>query len=220
MSTADRLVELAARNDVELTGIPAFKQHVEAIQGQLIPEVSDEPLPDDLLFTEAVDVDEEDLDAIEQDKVDGTENLNRKYAPPSTRIADMTLSQKIRFAQIGNSAARAILVRDANRAVAYAAISAPGVGESEVARIAHSKEIADDILRFIGNKRDWVRNYEVKKALVFNPKTPMGVALKWLGHLREHDLRALSRSRNIQSNLKQAASQRVQKKQRGGGRKV
>ena len=53
MSTADRLVELCARNNVELTGIPAFRAHVQAIEGQLLFEPDDEPLPTDIAFAEA-----------------------------------------------------------------------------------------------------------------------------------------------------------------------
>ncbi|TNF61104.1 MAG: hypothetical protein EP303_06140 [Deltaproteobacteria bacterium] len=43
MSTADRLVELAARHGVELTGIPMFDELKKAIQGQLIPEPATRP---------------------------------------------------------------------------------------------------------------------------------------------------------------------------------
>src|SRR5262249_18265128 len=47
MSTADRLIELAVRNKIEL-GIPAFKEAAAAIMNELIPEPSGEPTFDDL----------------------------------------------------------------------------------------------------------------------------------------------------------------------------
>ncbi len=219
MSTADRLIELCARNGVELDGIPAFEQHVQAIQGQLIPEPSDEPLPSDLDFREALEADEDDTEAIEQDSADGTETLKEKFKPLWARIGAMTTSEKIRLATIGDAAARAVLVRDPNRLVSYAAISSPMTNEAEAARIANSKEVAEDILRYVGNKREWIRNYEVKKSLIFNPKTPLGIALRYLAHMRDNDLRNLSRSRNVPAPLKQAANQRIQQKQRGGGRR-
>ncbi|MEM9195098.1 MAG: hypothetical protein AAGF12_38355 [Myxococcota bacterium] len=211
MSTADRLVELAARNDVQLSGIAAFKEHVEAIKGQLIPEPSDEPLPGDELSKEALEEDEDDVEAIQRDKVDGKEELKKRFNSLRDKIAEMTMAEKIRFAQIGDAAARAILVRDPKRTVSFAAIR--NMNDSEAASVAHSKEISDDILRFIGNKKEWLRYYDVKRALVFNPKTPTGIALRFIGHLRENDLRALSRSRNIPSPIKTAATQRYQKKQ-------
>ena len=214
MSTADRLVELAARNGVELTGIPAFHAHVEAIQGMLIPEPTDEPLPSDLMFIAALAADADD-DAIERDRVDGTETLRDEFQPLSVKIADMNPAEKVRMAMIGNAAARTILVRDKNRTVAHAAISSPMMTETEATNIAHSKEVAEDILRYIGNKREWLRSYEIKRALVFNPKTPAGIALRFIGHMRDNDLKTLGRSRNVPAPIKTAATQRLQLKQKG-----
>lgn len=211
MSTADRLVELCARNGVELNAIPAFKEHVEAIQGQLIPEPTEEPLPSDSLFTEVLEA-SEDEDAIEIDKVDGSEELKEKFKPLSFRIREMSVSEKIRLAVVGDAAARSILVRDPNRLVSFAAISSPSMNESEAAGIAHSKEVGEDVLRYIANRKEWTRSYEVKRALLFNPKTPVGLSMKFLGHLRPNDMKTLSRSRGVPSALKTAAKHRLAKK--------
>src|SRR5690606_24243243 len=51
MSTADRLLELAVRNGLELS-IPAFKEAAQAIQNELVAEPSEEPTYDDMLFEE------------------------------------------------------------------------------------------------------------------------------------------------------------------------
>lgn len=213
MSTADRLVELAARNGVELTGIPAFKDHVAAIQGQLLPEPTEEPLPGDLLFQESLAADSDDPEAIERDKVDGSEEIKEKFKPLATRVADLTLSEKIRLAMIGNAAARALLVRDRNKQVSRAAISSPQMSTKEAIEIAHSRSVDEDILRFIGHKREWVRSGEIKRALVFNPKTPVGISLRFIGHLRTNDLKALTRSRNVASQIKAAAVQHLARRQ-------
>ncbi|HMR78558.1 MAG TPA: hypothetical protein PKD61_25805, partial [Polyangiaceae bacterium] len=55
MSTADRLLELAVRNNLELD-IPAFKEAATAIQHELVPEPTPEPTFDDLLFQETEQV--------------------------------------------------------------------------------------------------------------------------------------------------------------------
>ncbi len=212
MSTADRLVELAARNGVELEGVATFKAHVEAIQGELIiDEPTDEPLPDDLEFAEALEHDD-DGEPIETDKVDGTEEVKDSHKPLAQRIAAMSAPQKIRLCLIGNAAARAILVRDSNKMVALSAVSAPAVSEAEAARFAVSKQMSEDILRYIGNRRDWLGNYEVKRNLTFNPKTPTGISLRFLSHLRFNDLRALARSKNVPASLRTAAVQRINQK--------
>ena len=212
MSTVDRLVELAARNGVELSGVATFAAHVEAIKGVLIvDEPTDEPLPEDDDFRAAVALDD-DADAVEIDRVDGSEEVNSKHKPLATLIRDMNNAQKVRFTLVGNAAARAILVRDPLKLVALAAIGAPSVSDSEAARIAVSKEVDEGVLKFIGNKREWLSNYELKRNLVFNPKTPQGTSMKFLSHMRLNDLRALARSKNVPIALRTAANNRLKKK--------
>lgn len=211
MSTVDRLVELAARHGVELDGVHTYQAHVEAIRGQLIPEPSEEPLPGDGMFVEALAADG-DAEAFERDAVEGTEEVRDEFLPLSLRISQMTLQEKLRLTLVGNAAARALLVRDSNRLVSMAAISSPMMTEAEAAGVANSRQIGEDVLRFIGNKREWLGNYEVKKALVFNPKTPVGVSMKFLSHLHTGDMRLLARSRGVPAALKTAAAQRVAKK--------
>ncbi|MFK7991796.1 MAG: hypothetical protein AB8I08_37610 [Sandaracinaceae bacterium] len=214
MSTADRLVELAARNGVELSGVATFAAHVEAIQGQLIPdEPLDEPLPSDTIFNETLEVDSEEV-AVDVDKVDGSEEVREKARPLATRIADMSTSEKIRLTLVGNAAARSLLVRDPQKLVYMAAIKSPSMTDAEAARIAASKQISEDVLRQIGQRRDWLGNYEVKRNLVINPKTPVGISMKFLSHLRANDLRSVARSKNIPTALRTAAKQRVEKKSR------
>ena len=209
MSTADRLIELAARHGVELHGIPMFEELVKAIRGQLIPEPTEEPLPSDLKFAAALQEDSSE-DAIEQDTVEGTEETKESFVPLQTKIRDMALPEKIRLSIIGDAAARSILLRDPNRIVAMAAISSPATSETEAKNAAQSREISEDVIRYIAKKREWLRNYELKRALVNNPKTPLALSMTFLSHLRRNDLRALSRSRGIPSSLKQAAKRRSQ----------
>lgn len=212
MSTVDRLVELAARNGVELHGVATFAAHVEAIRGQLIiEETPEEELPSDRIFAEALEHDS-DEDAIDTDKVDGSEEIRERHRPLAFRIGEMSISEKVRLALIGDAAARAILVRDANKIVSMSAVTSPAMKDAEAARIAASKQVSDDILRYLGNRRDWLGNYELKKNLVFNPKTPMGVSMKFISHLRFNDLKGLARSKNVPASLRTAARQRVIKR--------
>ena len=190
MSTADRLIEFAARNHLDLSGIPAFKDHVEALQGQLIPEPSEEPLPQDQAFAQSLAVDGEgDADGIFEEDGEGGEVVKEQFKPLSMQIAEMSKSEKLRFAMVGSKAARAILVRDHNKQVSYAAISSPQMTAAEAAEIAKSKDVGEDILRYIGNKKDWIKSGEVKHNLVFNSKCPVGISLRFLGHMRVDELR-------------------------------
>ncbi len=212
MSTADRLVELAARNGVELHNVASFQAHVEAITGQLMPEPSDEPLPGDTLFSEVVALDSEVAQTVAITEETEEEVLNDSLKPLSFRISKMTLPEKLRLAMVGNATARALLVRDKNRQVAMAALKSPQMTDVEAVAIARSKDVSEDILRFIGNKRDWVKSYEVKRALMFNSKTPLGIAMKFLSHMRVAELKELSRSKSVSASVKSAAIQRASKK--------
>ncbi|MET0286982.1 MAG: hypothetical protein ABW352_21040 [Polyangiales bacterium] len=219
MSTADRLIDLAARNGVVLD-IPTFEAHVQAIKGQLIPEPSDEPLPSDQDFAQALAEDDDNPEAVVagENPEQPEDEVKQQYLPLMMRIRNMTSSEKLRLAMVGNSSARAFLVRDKDKTVAFAAISSPAMQESEVIPIVRSKEVGEDVIRYIGNKREWTKSHEVKHALVFNPKTPVGIALRFIGHLRADELKALSRSRNVSQPLKSAALQKIsaqEKKDRG-----
>jgi hypothetical protein len=215
MSTADRLVEFAARNGLELTGIPAFQEHVEALKGQLIPEPSDEPLPQDVAFNNTLTRDEHtDSSEIFEEGLTGAEELKEQFKPLGMQIAEMTKAEKLRMAMIGSKAARALLVRDHNKQVAYAAISSPQTTTAEAAEIAKSKEVSEEILRYIGNKKDWIKASEVKHNLVFNPKCPVGVSLKFIGHMRLDELRTLTRSRNVSAQIRSLASQWISRKEK------
>lgn len=213
MSTADRLIELAARNGVTLQGIHSFQAHVEAIQGQLIPEPTNEPLPSDESFAEAL-IHDDSEDAIEIDKADGTESVKEQFKPLMFRIRDMNVAEKIRLSIVGDAAARAILVRDPNRLVCTAAISSPSMTLKEASDIAQSREIGEDILRYIGGRREWLRSYEIKRGLVFNPKTPIGISMRFLTHMRLNDLKAISKSRNVAPAIKNLARQQLEKRQK------
>jgi hypothetical protein len=219
MSTADRLIELAARNQVVLD-IPTFEAHVAAIKGQLIAESSDEPLPSDVDFAQALAEDDDNPDAVHAGEGEAEEDeVQQQYLPLMMRIRRMTSAEKLRLAMVGNASARAFLVRDRDKGVAYAAITSPAMAENEVVPIAMSKEVGEDVLRYIGNKREWTKNHEIKHGLVFNPKTPVGISLRFVGHLRDDELKALSRSRNVSQPLKSAALQKLttkEKKEKGG----
>ncbi len=215
MSTADRLVDLAVRNNLELN-IPAFKQAALAIQSQLIPEPTPERSFDDELFQKAeelatataADVDE---DTHEVDD-EGEEKVKEKFLPIYAQIAMMTITQKIRRATLGNGAERMLLVRDSNRLVATAAATSPLLKDGEAARIAASRNVIDDVLRIIAQNKDFVRSYQVKLNLVGNPRTPFTFSARLIPHLRDNDLRTMSKSKNVPAAIQTAVKQQILRK--------
>jgi hypothetical protein len=218
MSTADRILELAVRNKVELKGIPAYKEAAIAIGQELIAEAAGEPTPDDVHFNEtdafaqAARIDPSIEDTHRIDAETGDEVVEERFLPLHARLARMTNSQKIRRAMIGTAGERLLLVRDSNRLVAQAAIKSPGIQENEVVRISASRNVSEDVLRAIALDREWTRSHQIKLNLVQNPRTPFAFAAKLVGHLREHELKALARSKNVTGAVAQAAGQQLSRR--------
>jgi hypothetical protein len=219
MSTADRLIELAVRNGLELS-IPAFKEAAQAILNELIPEPSPEPTFDDVVFNEAerlasqipLAADDEDTHAVDDE---GEERVRTKFLPLFAQLAEMTTSQKIRRALIGSPAERLLLIRDSNRLVAVAAAKSPGFREPEAALISASRAVSEDVLRAIAQNPEFTRNYTIKKNLVGNPRTPFTFAARLITHLRDNDLKTLARSKNVSGAIVQAAQQHLVRKSSG-----
>jgi hypothetical protein len=214
MSTVDRAVELAVRNGLELDGIPSFAEVKAAIEGELILEATDEPTPDDLMFMSVLTSD--DLAGLGEELVDETlesqalgeeqgSEAERRVKDAQQSIAGLTVSQKIRVALLGTASQRAVLIRDSNKLVTMSVLRSPAVRDSEVIRFSQARSLPEEALRYISSKREWTKNYQVKVHLVKNPRTPIHDALRFLQHLRPHDVRGLERSRDVPQAVAAAA---------------
>jgi hypothetical protein len=222
MSTADRLLELAVRNGLELD-FPAFKEAAAAIHNELILEPTSEPSPDDLLFVATEELAEHTVSQVGEDDThaeddEGKEELKPKFVPLYAQLALMTVTQKIRRAMLGTSIERLMLVRDKNRLVAEAAAKSPLLTENDAARIAASKTVSEDVLRIIANSKDHTRNYTVRMNLVTNPRTPFTFSSRIIPLLRDSDLRMIARSKNVPAAIQLAAKRHLTRKTAGGGK--
>jgi hypothetical protein len=221
MSTADRILELAVRNNIELK-IPAYREAAAAIKDELIAEASEELTYDDVAFKETavvaaeVVVDPEREDTHERND-EGEEVLAAKVLPLNVVLAGLSISGKIRRAQLGSSAERMILVRDTNRLVAVAAIRSPQIQEPEVARITMSRQVSDDVLREIAKNTEWTKNHQIKVNLVMNPRTPFAITSKFVMHMREHELKMLAKNKNVPGAVQTAARNQLSRKGKPGG---
>jgi len=225
MSTADRILELAVRNKIVLRAIPAFEQAAAAIESELVPEPTEAPTFDDVQFNDAERLASEirlgnDEDTHEINEFTGQEEVAEVARPLHAIWAELRPPAKIRLLQVATlnevrvdaKAVRMLGVRDANPLVAVAAIKSPGIGDGEVMRIASMRNVCEDVLREIANNREWTRHYMVKLNLVANPRTPFGHSSKWIVHLRESDLKAIAKSKEVPGAVQTAARQQLQRK--------
>ena len=116
-------------------------------------------------------------------------------------VSKMSVLQKIKLARLGGKEARSLLIRDRNKIVAVSVIQSPKMTEAEVATIAQSRNIGDEILRLISINRDWTRNYKIKYALSTNPKTPLSTAIKFLNYLHDKELKTVMKSKDVPSAI-------------------
>ena len=114
-----------------------------------------------------------------------------------TQILAMGVHQKIKLAMRGNKDARTILVRDPIRLIRRCVLQNPRITDGEVIAIARNRSADEELLRMINDKREWVRNYQVRHALATNPKTALPIALRHVASLSEKDLRFIAKSKNV-----------------------
>lgn len=217
MSTVDRAVELAVRNNVRVPNLPAWDEIARALEKA--PASSAE---DDALFAMAADAASGDDSPVTQGDMNAETHDpdgNPLPVPEAKDIpyARLSVPAKIRLAMTGNGYARGQAIRDPVRIVAMAAIKSPAVTEFEAKSYAGNQTLAEDVIRYIATRREWTKNIQVKKALCRNPKTPINEVAKLLPFLLEKDLRNLERSKGIPSAV--AAQARKLLMQRKGGAK-
>lgn len=164
-----------------------LKEQLLKAQGE---DSVDEALPEELV-KEGESADTPAEDAAEE------EEYKSKYQLAQT----MGVGEKIKMALTGDKEWRSILIKESNKLVNGAVVKNPRITEPEILAISKSVIQNDEILRIICHNKDWIKNYEIKKALVLNHKTPLPVALRFMASLTEKDIAGMAKSKNISSVL-------------------
>jgi hypothetical protein len=100
---------------------------------------------------------------------------------------------------------RTILLRDSNAQVATSVIINNSLSDQEVEQIASSRSVVEEVLTLVARRRDWIGKYNIMKALVWNPRTSLAMALRLVPRLAVRDLRDLGRDRNIPDAVRSTA---------------
>ena len=133
------------------------------------------------------------------------------------KIYRLNTAEKIITALKGSREERSILIRDPNRIVSTAVLGSPRITEAEIEAISGMKSVSDEILREIGNHREWTKRYTVLNNLVRNPRTPIGIALSMVPRLNPRDIKGIAVDRNVPEPVRKQAQKFVkgegQKKQ-------
>jgi len=125
------------------------------------------------------------------------------------RLSLMGVMEKVKVATRGTREERSILVRDPNRLVAAAVLSSPKLTDQEVEGFAKMANVTDDVLRVIGQNRQWTKRYGVVAGLVRNPKTPVAISMNLLQRINDKDIRLIALDRNVPEPVRIAARKRA-----------
>jgi len=155
----------------------------------------------------------ESLDDVEEGDLEPEEN-DEEYLSKYKLAQVMGISEKIKMALSGDKEWRKILIKDANKLVSSGVIKNPRMSEPEVLTLLKSGVQNDEIMRLICANKEWVKNYQIRKALLENPKTPLANALRYLGTMNEKDVANYAKSRNISSVIATQAKRMLMNKKR------
>jgi hypothetical protein len=124
----------------------------------------------------------------------------------------LSVPEKVELAGKGNKEVREFLSKDPNRMVARSVMSSPRLTEADVAFYAASAQTNEEILRMIGENREYVSNSTILLSLVSNPRTPAPVALRHLVRLKGNELGVIVRNRSISALVRQEAKRLLLRK--------
>jgi hypothetical protein len=109
----------------------------------------------------------------------------------------MEVAEKIKMALTGDKEWRTIFLKDPNKLVSGAVLKNPRITDGEVLTVAKNKSTNDELIRLILLNREWLKHYEIKKALVMHPRTPVPRALRFMTVLSDKDIKTLAKSRSV-----------------------
>jgi hypothetical protein len=121
------------------------------------------------------------------------------------KISKLDIKGRIQLAMKGTKEERSILIRDGTKIVALAVLESPKVTDGEVETFASQKNVLEAVLRGIPMKRRYAKHYPIVRNLVFNPRTPMDVALGLMKNMLVADLRNLSSNKQVSETVRKLA---------------
>ena len=222
-STIDNVCDFCVRSGLVLEDLPAFKAARRRIHGG--PSEDEELAKQVALKLEleqaAAEAALEQLGAVagaaeqeEGSEADADEKeAEIKKLSITQQIMRMGVAKKIEWAnKKGNKEVRTLLLRDPNKLVQLAVIQSPRITEGEIAKVAQSRTSPNEVLQYVYNNRQLMKNYSIKMNIISNPKVPVGVSMRFLSGLRMAEVKALAKNKNVPQGLASAAKKLLEKK--------
>jgi hypothetical protein len=129
-----------------------------------------------------------------------------------TRIANLSVGQRVMLAIKGNWQERVILLRDNNKQVASSVLKSPKLNDKEVELISKMRNVPEEVLREIADAKKWASKYLIIRNLVENPKTPISHSMSYVSRLSTMDLRRLKNNRDVPEPVRRLGKQILDKR--------
>jgi hypothetical protein len=188
-------------------------------QAETAAETQPVPSPDGVEEAEAVE--EADEAMVGNDEVDEVLEENEEVDEESEDFLSkyqlsmkMDVPEKIKVALVGDKEWRTLLIKDPNKLVSASVMKNPRITEAEILAIVSTAIQHDEIIRLICTNKEWVKNYQIRKALVLNCKTPLPAALRFMATLTDKDIAALAKSKNVATVISTQARRQLLNKKR------
>ena len=225
-SELDRAIDFLVREGVFLDDVPEFEDSFlrlgkhEMLEALKKVKISRDDLtprqqaqmdargltPDQVVFGD----DERELTDEEVEAAVEGKNPENSIEDVGGALFAYKLPVQIKLAMTGSHARAIEALTSPNRMVASAGIRNPKVKDNDVVKISRSKSMHEDVIRYICNHGDWTKSYAVKLNLIQNPKTPQSLVLRWMPLLRQTDLKALSKSKQVPSAVQMQAKRMME----------
>jgi len=209
-STVDAACEFCVRNGLTLLDVPQLVEAHRRVYGVDPGKGPQEDTAEKIMAEFADELAADDTPALMHAQTAEEEETKLTI---TQRILQMSVSEKIKLATLGNKEARTLLLRDPNKLVCMAAVTSPRITDGEVMTLANSRTVNSDVLLHIYSNREYLKIYAVKMSLVKNPKVPLPTALKFLQTLQEKDMKELARDRNVPQTIQAQAKAHLLKKE-------
>lgn len=221
-SDLDRAIDFMVREGVFLEDVPEFEDSfVRLGKNEMLAALKKVKMRDELFSQEeraaaaAAGVAAEDLvlqgHNLTQEEID---ELLEEDAPAESggrkKWHEMNKMEKMKAAMMGGLEYALEAIKSPNKAIATAGINNPKITEAEIPKVIKNKSLCDDVVRAICNTGDWTKSYEVKLNLIQHPKTPISLVMRWLPLMRQNDLKGLSKSKSIPSNVAMQAKRMLE----------
>jgi hypothetical protein len=133
--------------------------------------------------------------------------------PPATsthpRGDGPTRAEKIQKALHGTRDERNAILRDRDRTLHPFLLKNPQLDADDVITIAKNAQVAPDLLKLIGERKDWFQRPAIALALARNPKTPPDLAVRALDHVPLDALRQIAKGLGTLPHVTQAARKKL-----------